>query len=127
MPPVHAALEYLQKLDLYNYEKPYWLYVMPRHAFDPNTQPVNNLEFETREGILIQDLRQLPTKEDINECGFQVLSHESAGWQFSCTADIKVYKDETEWLLQKTLGAVHVKCYCTVLRKNATFDREQMI
>ena len=126
MPPVHAALQYLQKLNLYNHEKPYQLYVTPRQDFDPNTQPVNNLEFETREGILIQDLRQMHTKADINMCEFQVTPHESAVREFSCTADIQAYRDETELLLQRTLEAVHVKYYDTVLRKNVTFERDQI-
>lgn len=126
MPAVFAALEYLQKLDLYNHEKPYWLYVTPRQELELNTQLVNNLEFETWEGILIQDIRQMHTKADINECGFQVIPHESTVRDFSCKADIQAYKDETEWLLQKTFAAVHVKCYDTVLRKNVTFDREQI-
>ncbi|PVH73595.1 hypothetical protein DL98DRAFT_431000 [Cadophora sp. DSE1049] len=126
MPSVYASLEYLQKLGLYDHEKPYWLYLAPRQDFDPNTEPINNLEFESHEGILIQDLRELHAKADINECGFQVISHQSKVLQFSCIADIQDYRSETEQLLREALGAVHVKCYDTVLRKNVTFERNQL-
>ncbi|KAK0118553.1 hypothetical protein ONS95_007440 [Cadophora gregata] len=126
MPSISASLEYLQKLELYKHEKPYWLYLTSRPDVEPSTQRVTNLEFEHHDGILVQDLRQLHTKPDINECGFQVISHQSTVAQFSSVADIQNYRTETEQLLRQALGAVYVQCYDSVLRKNITFERDRI-
>ncbi|KAG4441814.1 hypothetical protein IFR05_002678 [Cadophora sp. M221] len=87
-------------------------------------QRLNNLEFETHENIPINDLRDLTKNADINDCGFQVVSHLSSFCGFESTEHIQDYRVETEQLLKGTLGAVYVKCYDSVLRKNVTFERD---
>ncbi|KAH7348887.1 hypothetical protein BKA65DRAFT_584780 [Rhexocercosporidium sp. MPI-PUGE-AT-0058] len=126
MSQVCATLEYLQGLPLYDTEKPYWCFVAPREGFDPNLQRLDNLEFEARENIAIQNLRDSTTKADLNECGFQVVSHQSSFSHFKHIEDIQGYKVETEQLLKDTLGAVYAKCYDTVLRKNVIFQRDTL-
>ncbi|KAL5322283.1 hypothetical protein ACEPPN_010255 [Leptodophora sp. 'Broadleaf-Isolate-01'] len=110
MPQVNATLEYLQNLPLYNEEKPYWCFFAPREGYDLNVQRLDNLEFESRENILIQDLRESAQKSKFS--------------YFESTANIQGYKAETEQLLKDTLGAVYVKCYDSVLRKNIIFERD---
>ena len=50
MPSVQTSIEYLQKLALYEEEKPYWCFLPPSEDFDPDVQRVDNLEFIRREG-----------------------------------------------------------------------------
>ncbi|KAH6690775.1 hypothetical protein BKA61DRAFT_715511 [Leptodontidium sp. MPI-SDFR-AT-0119] len=124
MPQVNATLEYLQNLPLYGEEKPYWCFFAPREGLNLNVQRLDNLEFEARENIPINDLRHTSKKADINECGFQVVSHLSKFSSFNNTEKIEDYRVETEQLLKNTLGALYVKCYDSVLRKNVVFERD---
>jgi len=123
MPAVEASLEYLQRLPLYKTEKPYWCFLPPHEGFDPDAQRVDNLEFEHYSDITIQDIRELETPAQIGECGFQVLSHQSEFSYFGKPDDVEQYRIETENLLKQEMGAVHVKCYDSRLRKNVPFFR----
>lgn len=125
MPTVTSTLEYLQKLPLYETEKPYWCFLPPHDGFDPDTQRVNNLEFEEHAGIEIKDIRDAEGLIDINTHGFQVSKHKSKFSQFESAGEVAQYRDETEKLLMHELGAVFVKCYDSVLRKNVTFYRDR--
>ncbi|KAH7416709.1 hypothetical protein BKA64DRAFT_701491 [Cadophora sp. MPI-SDFR-AT-0126] len=126
MPQVHATLEYLQQLALYDIEKPYWCFLAPREGFDPDVQRVDNLEFEDRQNIAIQDIREADKRFDLNDCGFQIISHQSKFSRFLQATDVQGYRVETEQLLKDTLGAVYAKCYDTVLRKNVAFRRDKL-
>ena len=126
MPAVKSTLEYLQKLELYEEEKPYWEFQQPHKDFDPNEQRLNNLEFEERSEILILDIRESKLDADLDECGFQVLSHSSRFTHFETISDIEEYKRETEWLLKRDMNAVYVKTYDLRLRKNVPFQRQVM-
>ncbi|PMD12015.1 hypothetical protein NA56DRAFT_713616 [Hyaloscypha hepaticicola] len=126
MSAVQATLEYLQKLPLYKVEKPYWCFLAPKEGFDPDAKRVDNLEFEHHSGITINNIRDLPNKPEIGDCGFEVLSHESKLSRFREGDDITQYRLETEDLLKEALGAVHVKCYDSRLRKNVPFQRSQL-
>jgi hypothetical protein len=126
MPAVEASLEYLQKLPLYESEKPYWCFLPPHDGFDPDAQRVDNLEFEHHSGIKIQDIRELSPEAHINECGFEVLSHESKFSRFDKEDDVKQYLVETERLLEREMEAVYVKCYDSRLRKNIPFVRTEL-
>ena len=123
MPDVQASLEYLQKLALYEDEKPYWCFLPPHEGFDPDEQRVDNLEFEDHSNITIHDIRESETKKRIDDCGFQVFDHVSRFSRFDSPSDVLGYKSETEDLLRKELNAVFVKCYDHRLRKNVTFER----
>lgn len=125
MPLVKASLEYLQKLSLYEDEKPYWCFLPPHDGFDPNVQRVDNLEFEDRSDIIITDMRDCDQDFRINDCGFEVLSHQSKFDKFESPGDVEAYREETEKLLQEKLDAVMVKCYQSLLRRNVPFVRTQ--
>jgi hypothetical protein len=53
MPAIETSLEYLQRLPLYETEKPYWCFLPPHEGFDPDAQRVDNLEFEHYSDITI--------------------------------------------------------------------------
>lgn len=126
MPPVRASLEYLQKLPLYEYEKPYWCFLPPKEGYDPDHQRVDNLEFENHSDIIIQDIRDRKTKARIGECGFEVFDHKSKFSAFPTAEDVIQYREETEMLLKEKLGAEFVQCYDSRLRENVLFQRRQL-
>ena len=125
MPAVQTSLEYLQKLPLYDEEKPYWCFLPPHERFDPDVQRVDNLEFQDYAGITIHDIRNAISDFKIDDCGFEVLSHQSRFTQFLHADDVKHYLEETEDLLTDKLNAVYVKCYDSRLRKNVVFQRKE--
>lgn len=126
MPAVQASLEYLQKLPLYVEEKPYWCFLTPREGFDPDKQRVDNLEFEVHKDITIQDVRESGMKMSLDECGFQVITHNTNNLPLNNVETVTAYRLETEDLLRKTFSAVYVACYDTQLRKNVPFKRSQI-
>jgi hypothetical protein len=123
MPSVKASLDYLQRLPLYETEKPYWCFLPPREGFDPDKQRVDNLEFEECSDITIHDIRELESRPDIEDCGYQVFKHQSKFSRFDQADDVIQYKIETEDFLKEVLGGVYAKCYDTVIRKNIAFER----
>jgi hypothetical protein len=126
MPAVQASIEYLQKLALYEEEKPYWCFLPPSEDFDPDAQRVDNLEFEVYPDIQIKDIRELNPAPKIGHCGFEVLSHQSKFSRFEEPDHVFQYVSETEELLRETMDAVYVKCYDSRLRKNVVFQRTQL-
>jgi hypothetical protein len=126
MPAVQATLEYLQKLPLYEEEKPYWCFLPPHEGFDPDALRVDNLEFENHSDIKIEDIRELGQEVTIDNWGFEVLQHQSEFTCFDRADDVEQYRAETEILLEEKMGAVHVKCYDSRLRKNITFVRNAL-
>jgi hypothetical protein len=125
MPGVRATLEYLQNLPLYQTEKPYWCLLPPREGFDPDKHRVDNLEFEVHHDIPISDIREDKDNYVLDKCGFQVLSHQSKFSAIETARDVQTYKDETEELLKKELGAVFVRCYELRRRVNKPIQRQQ--
>jgi hypothetical protein len=126
MPAVQATLEYLQKLPLYDKEKPYWCFLPPHQGFDPDAQRVDNLEFEDHPDIKIEDIRGLSDGIKIDDCGFEVLQHQSKFARFDQADDVEQYRVETEMLLGEKMDAVYVKCYDSRLRKNIPFVRNAL-
>jgi hypothetical protein len=126
MPAVQASLEYLQKLPLYEVEKPYWCFFQPHDGFDPDAQRVDNLEFEGYPGINIEDIRELDSPVKIDDCGFEVLQHQSRFSSFDQKDDVEQYRLETEELLRERMDAVYVTCYDSRLRKNVPFQRTEL-
>jgi hypothetical protein len=124
MPHVTSSIEYLQKLPLYETEKPYWCMLTPRDGFDPDEERLDNLEFETRDRITITDIRSLGEEPSISTCGFEVMSHESSVLAFESENDVQACKKETELLLMKVLGAEFVKTYELRSRKNIPIERQ---
>src|SRR5436190_12660683 len=126
MPDIVASIEYLQKLPLYETEKPYYCLLAPREGFDPDAQRLDNLEYEEHTDITITDMRSALSDISIEEYGFQVLSHESQALALSTREECEAYRQETEALLRKEFGAVYVKCYEVRKRENIPIQRSQM-
>src|SRR4051794_34638493 len=101
MPSVRVSLEYLQRLPLYELEKPYWCFLAPHDSFDPDIQRVDNLEFEEHSGIEVRDIRDLEKPPLIEDGGFEVLKHESKFAHFEHTDQLEQYRLETEKLLKE--------------------------
>src|SRR5947208_151717 len=125
MPNVVADIEYLKDLPLYKTEKPYLCLLPPRDDFDPDTERVDNLEFELHRNITVTDIRDTIDKYTLEVCGFQVQPHESKTLEFNTVDDVESYKRETEDLLRDMLGAEYVMCYELRTRKNVPFRRKQ--
>lgn len=115
---------YLQDLELYETEKPYWCFLPPKKGFDPDKQRVDNLEFEGH-NVAISDIRGLAGDVSLENYGFQVLSHDTEISAFTSADAVEAYKRETEQLLIEALGAIHVKCYDLRLRKNIVYQRTE--
>lgn len=115
---------YLQDLELYETEKPYWCFLPPKKGFDPDKQRVDNLEFEGH-NVAISDIRDLAGDVSLENYGFQVLSHDTEISAFTSADAVEAYKRETEQLLIEALGAIHVKCYDLRLRKNIVYQRTE--
>ena len=115
---------YLQDLELYQTEKPYWCFLPPQEGFDPDKQRVDNLEFEGH-NVAISDIRGLKGDVSLESYGFQVLSHDTEVSSFTSADAVEAYKRETELLLKGALGATYVKCYDLRLRKNIVFQRTE--
>jgi hypothetical protein len=126
MPDVTGTLEYLQKLELYESEKPYWCFLPPHDGFNPDVERVDNLEFEDHSDVHIRDIRDLKHTFKIDDCGFEVVSHRSRFSSFQKPDDVAEYRAEADQLLKDTLDAVFVKSYDSILRRNVPFQRNQM-
>ena len=126
MPDIDASIEYLQKLKLYETEKPYYCLLAPHDGFDPDAQRLDNLEYEEHRNITITDMRNSLEDITIEECGFQVVPHQSEALALNTREEIEAYRRETEDLLRKEFGAVYVKCYEVRKRENVAIQRSQM-
>jgi hypothetical protein len=123
MPDVTTSIEYLQNLPLYQTVKPYYCLLAPHEGFDPDAQRLDNLEFEVFHDIHVTDIRDSINEFSLEKCGFQVLSHNSNGLEFTTPEDVQAYKQETEAMLRDKLGAEFVKCYEVRTRKNVPLSR----
>lgn len=126
MPDVQTSIEYLQKLPLYETEKPYYCLLAPHEGFDPDAQRLDNLEFEVHENICVKDMRGKVHEFKLEECGFEVISHEMNRSEFNTPGDIEAYRHETQEMLRSFLGAEFVKTYEVRMRKNMPFPRSQI-
>jgi hypothetical protein len=124
MPDVKASIEYLQKLPLYETEKPYYALLAPKEGYDPDAKRLDNLEYEVHDDVTITDMRGLqPTLGDF---GFEVLRHESGHLGLETRDECEEYRRETEGMLRERLGAVFVKCYEVRKRENIPIVRDVM-
>jgi hypothetical protein len=124
MPEITADLEFLADLPLYHQEKPYLALLPPSLDRNLDEERLDNLEFEVHQGIPVTDVRGR-TGFTIEECGFEVLHHASQYLVFDGVENVESYKRETEALLGKRFGAVHVTCYHLRLRKNDPIRRKE--
>ena len=104
-------MTYLNDLPLYKREKPYLVLLPPRVDSDLENVKTDNLEFETRRGIRIADIRGHEDEYGLLISGFEVMHHTSALSDFQNLADIHTYKRETESLLKAKFDADKVVCW----------------
>lgn len=125
MPEITATLEYLARLPLYVTEKPYLLLLSKEHGLDPDEIRLNNLEFESHDGILIRDMRTCKEDTKVDRSGFEFCQHTSSILKFNYPGDIDDYKIETQNLLKARFDASKVVTYEARLRKNQEFLRKE--
>lgn len=124
MPDIRASIEYLQKLELYKTEKPYYALLAPKPGFDPDAQRLDNLEYETHSDLLIRDMRDI--KPTLASHGFEVISHRSEALSLSTRDEVADYRHETEQMLRDQFGAVFVRTFEVRQRENVHHERSQM-
>ena len=102
---------HLKDLPLYKREKPYLVLLPAQVESDLESVKTDNLEFETRNGIHITDIRGHEEEYRLLINGFEVMRHASALSSFQDLADIQTYKTETESLLKAKFDADKVVCW----------------
>lgn len=105
---VSATIKFLARLPLYKAEQPFLAMVTPDVGFDPEKH--TNLEMEDHE-VDITDIRERIDDFKLNECGFQVVPHESRNLNFESVQDVEAYKRECEVWLKDFFKAEHAVCW----------------
>ena len=111
MPDMITNMTYLSDLSLYKREKPYLVLLPAQVDSDLENVKTDNLEFETRRGIHITDIRGHEEEHGLLISGFEVMHHTSALSDFQDLADIQTYRTETESLLKAKFDAEKVVCW----------------
>ena len=111
MPDIITNMTHLKDLPLYKREKPYLVLLPAQEESDLENIRTDNLEFETRDGIHITDIRGHEEEYRLLTNGFEVMRHTSALSSFQELADIQTYKTETEGLLKAKFDADKVVCW----------------
>ena len=107
---VIASLTFLKPLPLYDTEKPYFL-VMPG-SVDSSAFRKTNLEYSTKEGVTIEDVRDRGLSSfDLEEDGFQFLNYEPKTLLGKDNENIETYCQEITELVSREYNAAHAVCY----------------
>ncbi|KAL2064601.1 hypothetical protein VTL71DRAFT_3738 [Oculimacula yallundae] len=128
MPRIITTLEYLQDLELYRSEKPYFCLMPATNNEEIHNEQLDNLQFESHPNVEIEDLRTIEGHFTLRDCGFEVVPHTSqildleSDNGLNSTMSLAEYQLETEDFLTAHLAASFVKCYDIVMRKNVVFD-----
>ena len=109
MPLLHARLDFLADIPLYQHEKPY-VVLLPAHEKSDPDQRLNNLEWEAHD-VLMTDIRGIWDTLDIDRCGFQAIRHKTASSDFHSVPDLRAYRKETESLLKERYPSSYIVCY----------------
>jgi hypothetical protein len=125
MPSVQSSLDFLARSDLYETEKPYIFLPLKGQGLDPDKERLDNLEFETHDGIVMKDIRE-DSLIKVDSYGFEYYQHTSNVHKFDTTEEIDSYQAETEQLLRERFSAVYVLTYDVRLRRNERFDRREV-
>jgi hypothetical protein len=125
MPSVQSSLDFLARLALYETEKPYILLPLKGQGLDPDEERLDNLEFETHDGIVMKDIRE-NSRIKVDSYGFEYYRHTTSVHGFDTTEDVDAYQVETEQLLRERFSALYVLTYDVRLRRNERFDRREV-
>ncbi|KAK6211554.1 hypothetical protein QIS74_10818 [Colletotrichum tabaci] len=104
MPDTTATLKFLAKSKRYDTEKPY---VIVSAASGPEIRDADktNTESESRDGILLKDVRGREKEFKLEDQGFQVLKHASEFPRLDTIEQCDGYQKETTKLLKNIFGA----------------------
>lgn len=123
MPGLKARIEFLARLDKYEFERPYVVLQEEDEESDAET-PTSNLEFDVVPDVDLWDMRE-HTELDFDHCAFEYVAyHQSEVTAFETPADVAAYAVETQSLLKTRFDAVQVRTYEVKLRQNVIFDRQ---
>ena len=106
---VETSIEYLAKIPLYDYEKPFLALTRLEDGHDPDKERLSNLAYETHT-VRITDIRSCHHFQ-IDEAGFEVLKHPKSIENLNDIQGMHNYKLETEQLLTSFFKAVKVICW----------------
>ena len=109
MPGIQGAIDFLADIELYKFEKPFAALVSP--GTQVTDDQLNNLQWETHNDIVIDDIRGREDQFTLENCGFQLLKSPARNLSFAVVEDIENYKRETEVVLGNLLGASSVYCW----------------
>ena len=111
MPDIITNMTYLNDLPLYKREKPYLVLLPAKLDSDLEHVKTDNLEFETRRGIRVTDIRGNEDDYRLLTTGFEIMNHASGLSDIQDLTDIRTYKAETECLLKAKFAADKVVCW----------------
>ncbi|OAG19570.1 hypothetical protein CC77DRAFT_1051261 [Alternaria alternata] len=105
MPNLNASLCFLAPLPKYKQEKPYRIIPGADEAFD---HEISNVVPDIQDGIQIVDIRDRLGDFNIEDNGFEVLSHTTSFPILDERSQVDAYKSEVEQLLKERLAAEKV-------------------
>ena len=111
MPDIITNMTHLKDLPLYKREKPYLVLLPAQVESDLENVKTDNLEFETRPGIHITDIRGHEEEYRLLTNGFEITPHASVLSDFHDVTDIQTYKAETESFSKTKFNADKVVCW----------------
>jgi len=100
------TLEFLQELDLYRYEKPY--YLVSGEGVDVPDEERSNIVTEQISGIPLYDSRE---HHSLTKRGFKIVQHASDIFHDGSQESTNAYCRESAELVSKELHATRVICY----------------
>lgn len=120
MPDIVANLDFLDRRDVYDSEKPYLWTPGLGQGVEPTDPRRSNMRFKSHDNITIRDMRQdNETAGGLDTRGFQYHHQHFSTPRLESATDIAQHKDEIQRFLKDKLDAVDVFTYNVLLRRNA--------
>ena len=111
MPGITTTIRFLADIELYQREKPYYIF-WPADGSGNRSIATSNIHYEDQENIRVHDIREQVGSIGLEESGFEILQHvTNVPLPISNIEEIEAYKRETEQTLKKRFGALEVYCY----------------
>jgi hypothetical protein len=103
-----VSLKFLERLPKYEHEKPFFASVAAEVGFQEDIHTNLNLK---EIGVPITDIRPKIQTFKLQDCGFEVIPHESTNLDFQTEQDTIAYTKETAAWLKRHFDAEHVVCW----------------
>jgi hypothetical protein len=113
-----APLRFLERLPLYQHEKPFVAVVTPEVGFNPDVH--TNVRLEEHH-VPITDIRGGIEDFKLEQCGFQIVPHSSAHLDFQNVEETEAYKRENADWLKEHFAAEHVVCWDFKVRRMRSY------